>query len=127
YDGNPEADDDVAASIAARKAELAEQRKLLTIPADPSATSQLVEHYVSDALGEIDVVTDGKSTTFDFGGGWKSPMGSRKNDDGTFSMVTIATGNIGDTFVLGEKNGKKTLTIRDAQHEYVFVESVKKK
>jgi hypothetical protein len=54
-------------------------------------------------------------------------MGSRKSDDGTFSMVTVATGFIGDTFVIGEKDGKKTLTIRDWQHEYVFVEATKKK
>jgi hypothetical protein len=40
---------------------------------------------------------------------------------------TVATGFIGDTFVIGEKDGKKTLTIRDWQHEYVFVEATKKK
>jgi hypothetical protein len=49
-------------------------------------------------------------------------MASRKNDDGTQSLFTIAPGSAGFEFVVGEKDGKRTLTTRDAQHEYVFVE-----
>ncbi|HEX8952194.1 MAG TPA: serine hydrolase, partial [Polyangia bacterium] len=63
----------------------------------------------------------GDQTVFDFGE-WKSPVASRKNDDGTFSFFTIEPGLGGVELVVGEKDGKRTLTTRDAQHEYVFVE-----
>jgi hypothetical protein len=36
------------------------------------------------------------------------------NDDGTTSFITITR------FVVGDRAGKPILTIRDAQHEYVF-------
>jgi hypothetical protein len=43
-------------------------------------------------------------------------MASRKNPDGTISFLTIVPGFSGLEFVVGDK----TLTLRDAQHEYVF-------
>jgi hypothetical protein len=54
-------------------------------------------------------------------------MASRKNDDGTISFVTVQPGIVGLELVGGEEDGKRTLTVRDAQHEYVFVEGAKKK
>jgi hypothetical protein len=36
--------------------------------------------------------------------------------------VTIVPGFIGLSFVMGEKDGPRTLTFRDAQHEYLFIE-----
>jgi hypothetical protein len=50
-------------------------------------------------------------------------MATRRNDDGTTSIVTASPGLENIPFVVGEKNGKRTLTLRDAQHEYVFTES----
>ncbi len=123
YDGSPEADEDVVAVVASHKADLADERKRFTLPADPAIAQKLAKHYENAALGDVDVHTDPKGTTFDFGGGWKSPMSSRTNTDGTVSMLTAATGAAGIDFVLGEKDGKKTLTLRDAQHEYVFIET----
>jgi len=58
---------------------------------------------------------------FDFGE-WKSTVASRKNDDGSISFITIDPSVSGFEFVVGEKSGKKTLTIRDGQHEYMFTE-----
>ena len=46
-------------------------------------------------------------------------MASRRNPDGTVSFVTVAPGLIGLEFVRGNAGGQ-TLTLRDAQHEYVF-------
>jgi len=48
-------------------------------------------------------------------------VGTRKNPDGTISFITIAPGVVGFEFVVGSGT-KRTLTIRDAQHEYVFEE-----
>jgi hypothetical protein len=66
------------------------------------------------------VSTSGPSTIFDFGE-WKSEMASRKNPDGTISFITIAPGVSGSEFVVGS-GSKRTLIIRDAQHEYIFEE-----
>jgi CubicO group peptidase (beta-lactamase class C family) len=121
YDGEPEAQEDVMTAIKRHKEAIAVERKRLVVPADESAVGKLATRYHEKSLGEIAVSKSGKDTTFDFGE-WKSVMASRKNDDGTQSLFTIAPGSAGFEFVVGDKDGKRTLTTRDAQHEYVFVE-----
>ena len=120
YDGRPEADallkSDAESFFAARAAD----RKLLTVPAVSSESAKLAKHYENAALGNIDVSTSGSSTIFDFGE-WKSEVGSRKNPDGTISFITTAPGVDGAEFVVGS-GPKRTLIIRDAQHEYLFEE-----
>jgi hypothetical protein len=120
FDGHPEADALLAADAKNFQAANAAERKLMTIPADATASAKLAKHYVNAALGEIAVSTSGSSTIFDFGE-WKSEVASRKNPDGTISFITIAPGMIGSEFVVGA-GAKRTLIARDAQHEYVFEE-----
>ena len=69
---------------------------------------------------------DGKATVFDVGE-WKSAVASRKNDDGTISFITIDPTLDGFEFVVADKDGKRRLITRDAQHEYVFEEAPAKK
>jgi hypothetical protein len=122
YDGNAEAEDDAATAIASVKADIAAERPHLMIPPDPAVTAKLAKKYTSDVLGDLVVKSEGASWTFDFGG-WKSPVASRKNDDGTVAMVTVAPGIPGFTFVVTDRGGKRALVVRDMQHEYVFVEA----
>jgi hypothetical protein len=70
----------------------------------------------------VRVVTKGTAVTFDFGE-WRSAVASRKNDDGTTSMVSVDPGNGGFEFVVGTREGKRVLTVRDMQHEYVLTEA----
>jgi hypothetical protein len=56
---------------------------------------------------------------FDFGE-WRSPVGGRRNPDGTVSFLTIGPGVMGFEFVIPKEGPATTLTLRDAQHEYVF-------
>ncbi len=80
-------------------------------------------HVVADVhRGEIAVRRQGAATVFDFGE-WKSSVATRKNDDGTISFFTIDPGVLGFEFVVGDRNGKRVLVLRDAQHEYVFHEA----
>lgn len=120
FDGRPEADallkSDAESFFAARAAD----RKLLTVPAVSGESAKLANHYENAAMGNIDVSTSGASTIFDFGE-WKSEVGSRKNPDGTISFITVAPGVDGAEFVVGS-GPKRTLIIRDAQHEYLFEE-----
>jgi hypothetical protein len=93
----------------------------MTIPADASEAGKLAAHYSSPALGEITVRKNGGATVFDFGE-FKSEVGSRKNPDGTISFLTTVPGLAGLELVAGNANGKRTLVLRDAQHEYTFFE-----
>jgi CubicO group peptidase (beta-lactamase class C family) len=121
FDGRPEAEEDFASAVVQRKERRAKDRERLVVPADPTLTADLAKGYTSPALGDVAVLASGGATVFDFGE-WKSPVASRRNDDGTVSFVTIAPGVDGFTFVVGARDGKRTLVLRDMQHEYVFVE-----
>jgi CubicO group peptidase (beta-lactamase class C family) len=124
FDGKPEAEENIASAVTSVKAGIAAERPHLTVPADPAEVAKLGARYTNAALGTIDVVRGAKATSFDFGE-WKSEVASRKNDDGTISLVLITPGVSGLPFVIGEQAGKHTLTLRDAQHEYVFTEVTK--
>jgi CubicO group peptidase (beta-lactamase class C family) len=118
FDGHPEAEALLNADAKSFYADLAAERKLMTIPADANESAKLAKHYANASLGEITVSTSGASTIFDFGE-WKSEVASRKNPDGTISFITTVPGELGFEFVVGS-GARRTLTIRDAQHEYVF-------
>ena len=118
FDGHPEADADLAAAAKTSFEQIAAERKLLVVPADAQEAGKLAARYANDALGAIAVSRTGSVTTFDFGE-WKSDVASRRNPDGSVSFLTIAPGIAGLEFVVGPGE-KKTLVLRDAQHEYVF-------
>ena len=121
YDGEPEAQEDVTKAIARNKEAIATERKRLVVPAEDAAVAKLAARYHNASLGDVAVSHSGKDTLLDVGE-FKSTAASRHNDDGTYSLFTIDPGTGGLEFVVGEKDGKRTLTTRDAQHEYVFVE-----
>jgi len=120
FDGKPEADALLAADAKAFYAAQAAERKLPPFPADASESAKLAKHYSNVSLGDIAVSKSGAATIFDFGE-WKSEVGSRKNPDGTISFLTTVPGMLGAEFVVGA-GPKRTLIMRDAQHEYVFDE-----
>ena len=122
FDGKPEAAGDVAADAANYKADLAKERERLVVPANSIIVKGIAPRYSNAQLGQISVLNSGGATTFDFGV-WKSAVASRKNDDGTISLITIDPTNRGFEFVLGERADKRILTLRDAQHEYIFNEA----
>ncbi len=118
FDGRPEADKLLASDAESFYTALAADRKLLVVPADMLQSMKLAKYYSNASLGNIDVsMSDGK-TYFDFGE-WKSEVATKKNPDGTLSFVTTVPGMEGFDFVVGS-GAKKTLVLRDAQHEYVF-------
>lgn len=118
YDGKPEADAALAQGEKNFKEAYAVQRAQLVVPADAAVADGLAKKYVNDALGSIAVIRKGTSIVLDFGE-WKSEVASRKNPDGTISLLTIAPGVVGFELVIGTGT-EKTLVLRDAQHEYVF-------
>lgn len=118
FDGRAEADADVASQAKSFYAQVAADRRLLTVPADTAESAKLAGHFHNDALGDIDVRRERGRSVFDFGE-FRSEVATRKNPDGSISFITIAPGIDGFEFVVSEAG--KRLTIRDAQHEYVFM------
>ena len=122
FDGKPQANAEIAAAAKSHHEDVIAKRKLLDAPADPDVAAALAPVYVNAALGEIAVRRTKRKVAFDFGE-WTSEVASRKNADGTISLVTIAPGVVDwFAFIVGDAAGKRTLTLLDYQHEYVFVE-----
>jgi CubicO group peptidase (beta-lactamase class C family) len=119
FDAKPEADETLRVAAAQRKAAIAKERERLVVPAAQEAVAQLASRYTSSALGELKISKEGTRTVFDVGE-WKSAVASRKNDDGTLSFITIDPTLDGFEFVVADKDGKRRLITRDAQHEYVW-------
>ena len=123
YDGRPEAAAQISAAAGLAKAIEAKRTQRLVVPAAAGVASKLATRYVNADLGHIDVRRKGGDVVFDFGS-WSTTMASRVNDDKTVSFVAIDPGVVGVyEFVVGSRDGRRTLTIRDAQHEYVYTES----
>jgi hypothetical protein len=91
------------------------------VPADPAAVAALAGRYTNADLGPIIVSRSGSRVDFAFTA-WGSEMLTHRNTDNTISFITATPGLTGIEFVAGTAAGKKTLTIRDSQHEYVFTE-----
>jgi hypothetical protein len=121
FDGKAEAEEDVLTAIARRKEAIATERKRLVVPADAAVTGKLAARYENESLGPLALSRHGADTIVD-AGEFRSRVATRKNDDGTISLITIDPGIEGIEFVIGERDGKRILITRDGQHEYVFVE-----
>jgi CubicO group peptidase (beta-lactamase class C family) len=122
FDGKPEAAEDLAKGAENYKAVQAKFRERLVVPAEPEAAGRLAARYTSPELGELAVRRQAHSTVFDLGE-WRSSVASRKNDDGTISFMTIDPGAAGFEFVESKRNEKRSLIVREGQHEYVFREA----
>lgn len=122
YDGKPEAQGDADAVVKRVAAQLAEFRSRIQMPADAAVIGSLAVRYVSPELGTLKLVKEGAQVR-GFTEAWNTLMTTRRNDDGTVSLVSIDPGWIGDNeMLIGVAQGKRTLTVRDGQHVYVFTE-----
>jgi CubicO group peptidase (beta-lactamase class C family) len=121
FDGQRIAAEDLKSNAQHIRAATAEQREQLTVPADPDAVAQLARRYRSGELGVLEVRKDDGATWFDLGG-WSSEMATRQDQDVGMTFVTVSPGEDGFEFIVADQDGRRRLTVRDAQHEYVFTE-----
>jgi CubicO group peptidase (beta-lactamase class C family) len=119
FDGTAEAVPNMPVYAKREKENAAATRAKLTVPAEGAAVSNLATRYRSAALGDIEVVRKGASTWFDFGA-WESEMASQRGEDGAVVFVTVSPGEDGYAFEVAEREEKRVLVLKDAQHEYVF-------
>lgn len=122
FDGQPEAARDVAATAARLKAQAGARRARLTYPGDPAVLAGLARHYRDPSVGQI-TITERDGQKFIRAGFIEGPLATRRNADGSVSIVAVGPGAIGVDAVVGTQNGKRTLTISDGQQtQYVYVE-----
>jgi CubicO group peptidase (beta-lactamase class C family) len=120
YDGEPQAVEDIRAFAEQADAQRAAERKRLVIPAAAADVAGLAAGYASPDLGALAIERLGGVVRVRTAA-WTSEVASRHNDDGTVSLVTIDPQISGLAFVIGARDGKRTLTTRDGQHVYEFV------
>ena len=120
YDGKLEAAGDVAASGKRLKAELATERARVSLVPDKVEVAKLASHYSSPDLGALTVTRSGAGASFTFRT-FSSPVGTRKNDDGTTSFVLLDPTFLFFPLVIGTDGGKPALIVRDSQHEFKYI------
>lgn len=121
YDGRDEAAGDLATAVKTNAAEVAELRSKLKVPGEAATLAGLAPRYDNADLGPLTfTITGGKtvmtSKTF------TSDLATKRNDDGTVSIFTTNPVISGMELVVGKEGDKRTLTLRDGQHVYVFSE-----
>jgi CubicO group peptidase (beta-lactamase class C family) len=119
YDGKPEAVETIASDAKHAQAELAKLRADIVRPAPRDTAAQLVGAYANADLGPLSLRYDGEKLMARGTSMW-SEVGTRKNPDGSTSLITVSPGAIGLEFLIATRNGKPALVLNDAQHEYVF-------
>ena len=120
YDGKPEADAEIAA--AAQNAKTAHEKFAREIepslPADVVAL--LATDYVSPELGHLTVRKADGAVYFAFAG-FENQMGLHKSKDGSIVLESIDPAALGLNFTVAKRDGKNALTIKDGQHEYMYL------
>lgn len=122
YDGKPEAAQAVANAAARMKEEAKVRRARLTIPGDPAVLANLAAIYRDLELRNTLTIRDQNGVKWVRAGSIVGPLATRKNADGSTSLVSIGPGAIGLDAVIGSQNGQRTLTVHDSQHDYVYTE-----
>ena len=122
YDGKPEAAREVASAAAQIKAQAEVRRAHLTIPGDPVVLANLATTYRDAELGNTLTIQERDGGKWVEAGALEGPVATRKNPDGSVSLVSIGPGAIALDAVIGKHDGGRTLTVRDSQHEYVYSE-----
>ena len=105
------------------KAQAKARRARLTIPGDPAVLAGLAAKYRDPEFGNLITIQDKGGDRWVEAGAIEGPVATRKNADGSVSLVSIVPGAIGLDAVIGGANGARTLTVRDSQHDYVYTES----
>lgn len=119
FEGRAEADGQLQAAARNFYETMRKDRERLRMPPDPDVAATLAPRYANPALGTVSVRrTDGAlEVTF---GTMTSRMASRRNDDGSVSLVSVTPGVAGFEFVVAAQGAERRLVLRSAQQEYVF-------
>lgn len=121
FDGRLEAKQEVDAAAVRLKSQAAARRARLSVPGDATALANLALHYRAPDIGTI-TISDRDGGKWIKAGSVEGPLATRKNADGSVSIVSVGPGLINVEALVGGTSGARTLTVRDGQHEYVYSE-----
>jgi len=122
YNAESKAAAQVAAAAGGTKQYLAKERADVTIPASPDVIATLAKSYTSPKLGTVNIRKNGEVIFLD-SGVWTGRLGSKGNEDGTISLVITSDAARGVELVIGQQDGKRTLSLITPQHQYVLTEA----
>lgn len=122
YDGKALAEKKIAVNAESKGINLQTLREEFVYPGDNSVIAKLAKSYNNDILGQIRIYEE-KGVTYLDPDVWRTPIGTKKNPDGTTSIVATAPFMLGMELLIGESENRKTLTINYAQDSFTFVES----
>lgn len=120
YDGKPEAAENIATGAKRSAESRAKLLSELTWPVDANVEAQVLGRYGNAELGPLTIAREGDRLMMHTTA-IHSELASRKNEDGTLSLYTVAPGFWGDGVLIAERGGKRVLILDDSQHEYVWV------
>lgn len=121
YDGEPRAAAEVAAAAARAKAGAQVRRQRLTWPGVRAVLGGLAARYRNPEVGDL-TIRQQDGAPWVHAGSIDAPLATRANADGTVSVATAGPGAINVEMVVGRTPGARTLTMHDAQHDYVYTE-----
>lgn len=119
YDGRPEAAENVASTVRRYDATFAKFRSELDLHVTADKAAPFLGRYANANLGPLSVTFEGGKLMMRATSLW-SEVAPRRNGDGTTSLVMISPGIGGLRFLVTTRDGRTTLVLNDAQHEYVF-------
>lgn len=120
YDGKPEAAVNVASSAQRSAVSSAKFRSEIQYPGDPAVLDALAAHYDNAVLGPLTIRREGGRTYLD-STTVRSEIGTRRNEDGSHSIVMVSPAYRGSDILVGDKDGQPTITLDDGQHEFVWI------
>ena len=123
YDGRPQAEQQVAAAAARNTLSNKAERARLTFPGDPEVLAGLAGRYRNAVDNGTITITDREGGKWVKAGFIDGPAATRKNADGTISLVSAGPGTIKADAIIGRSGSARTLTIRDGQHVYIYTEA----
>ncbi len=122
YDGKPEAVENVASAAKRSDEELAKFRSELTRPVSRTQAANYLGTYQNPELGPLTIGYESGKLMARATSIW-SEIATKKNEDGTTSLVTFSPGAGGFVFLSTTRDAKPALVLNDAQHEYVFMKT----
>jgi CubicO group peptidase (beta-lactamase class C family) len=121
WDGKPEAAARIASIPKTVQADLAALRAKLTPGEDAIAKLGLAQKYRNADLGAL-VITRKNGVSRLQPGPYDDSFAVQHNPDGTDSLVMTGPDMVGMDLLVGKAGAKRTLTLRDSQHVYVYTE-----
>lgn len=119
FDGKPQAQEQLSATIANSKKVLEETRALIKSPVDVEWMNRLVGRYANDDLGKLELRRDGAGYVLD-AGEWSCAVTQETDRDKTDKLMVTGAPYAGFELVPRVENGKTVLVLQAGQLRYVF-------